>query len=355
MPSVSRRDSEHALQVMREERIADLDSIQPRISGLTFEELRVDVRESGLYIADDLLLSLISALRAGKHVMLRGAPGTGKTALALAVAGAAARIGISGGPVLATGTADWTSVETVGTYRLNRQRELTFRPGHVLAAMQENRWLIIDELNRADIDKAVGQLFTVLSGHAVTLPFEVDEPDADSEAHEEDGHVPTYISIVPPAAQAPADTVPIRIAETWRMIATLNNQDQDLLFEMSEALLRRFAIIDVPTPSHEQWAEILASRGRTGAEELDEALLDLVTSSVFDQRPLGAAVVLDAASHLTRLLELREEGAVLSLTQCLESALDLYIRPHLRLPSGDHLLVDADALLRAREVSPSMP
>jgi len=34
--------------------------------------------------------------------------------------------------------------------------------------------LVIDELNRADIDKAFGQLFTVLSGQSVQLPYTKD-------------------------------------------------------------------------------------------------------------------------------------------------------------------------------------
>ena len=37
--------------------------------------------------------------------------------------------------------------------------------------MTQKRVLIIDEINRADIDKAFGELFTLLSGNNVDLPY----------------------------------------------------------------------------------------------------------------------------------------------------------------------------------------
>ena len=37
-------------------------------------------------------------------------------------------------------------------------------------AIESGRWLVIDELNRSNFDRAFGQLFTVLSGSSVVLP-----------------------------------------------------------------------------------------------------------------------------------------------------------------------------------------
>ena len=114
---------------------------------------------------------------------------------------------------------------------------LEFRPGQALSAIDNRQWLIIDELNRADVDKALGQLFTALSGQVVTLPFEEDVEAA---------LLP--VSIVPPLGEAQLETSAHRIAHGWRLIATLNTRDRDLLFSLSYALLRRFAIVDVPRP-----------------------------------------------------------------------------------------------------------
>jgi len=55
--------------------------------------------------------------------------------------------------------------------------DLAFTPGIILnrlkdtqTGVQSNEPIIVDELNRADIDKAFGQLFTLLSGQSVQLP-----------------------------------------------------------------------------------------------------------------------------------------------------------------------------------------
>ena len=340
--------------VMRSEGIHDIKALPVGVPALSVDAVRDAVRGAGLVIPDALLLDSLAALRAGKHLMFRGAPGTGKTTLAVALAQAAADAQISGSPVLTTGTADWTSVETIGTYRMTSSQGLKFRHGHVLAAMAENRWLVIDELNRSDIDKAIGQLFTVLSGHAVTLPFEVDaaadrvvSEESSPQAEEHSEEVLRYVSIVPPESQQPDETVAITIERTWRLIATLNDRDQDLLFDMSEALQRRFAILDVPIPTESEWLTLLDLYGRTGNTSLDKALQELIRSEPFTQRPLGPALILDAARHMRKLMQLETETSNhADPVELLDSALDIYVRPHLRLPSGQLIEISAATLLR---------
>jgi hypothetical protein len=137
---------------------------------LTLTHVHGVIDQSELVLPRHVIARCVAALRGGKHLLLTGPPGTGKTTLAQQLAEAAALLGLTTTATLSTATADWTSADTVGGYWLNRDGQLEFRPGHVLRAMEAGSWLIIDELNRADIDKALGQMFTVMSGQLLSCP-----------------------------------------------------------------------------------------------------------------------------------------------------------------------------------------
>src|SRR5207248_11623424 len=140
--------------------------------------------------------------------------------------------GLAEGYVLTTATADWTTYETIGGLRPGDGAELQFAEGHFLAAIRNRQWLVIDELNRSNFDRAFGQLFTVLSGQPVVLPYT--RPGQDSKP----------LVLVPDEASSPvpvADADVLSIPGDWRIIATMNVFDKSLLFEMSFALMRRFA------------------------------------------------------------------------------------------------------------------
>jgi MoxR-like ATPase len=55
------------------------------------------------------------------------------------------------------------------------------------------------------------------------------------------------LSTTPPAG-TPLDTYRHDVPDEWRILATLNDRDRDLLFDIPYALLRRFAVIQVPNP-----------------------------------------------------------------------------------------------------------
>jgi MoxR-like ATPase len=300
------------------------------------------VREDGLIFDQSLIASVLAAIRSGKHVMLTGAPGTGKTSLALSVGHAAKDAALCNEALLTTGSADWTSADTVGSYRLTKENQLRFHAGHVTVAIEGDRWLIVDELNRADIDKAIGQLFTALSGQPVTLPFEEHDPDLGIDAP---------ISIVPPGQEPPLGTIPKRITENWRLIATLNDRDRDLLFDMSEALMRRFAVIEVPTPSLALWREISSAIAGSGRDDWDAALEALVASPEFEARPLGVAVLLDTVHHLREITYIHDELDVpVDVVRAFQEALDVYIVPQLGTLT-ESVTIDASRFLpRSPEV-----
>ena len=95
--------------------------------------------------------NVAAALAAGKHLLLTGAPGAGKTALALAVARAAAQAGRAHGATVVTAEPEWAP------------RAL------VIEAATRGRWVIVDELDRARPDDALGSLSSFLAGIPIAL------------------------------------------------------------------------------------------------------------------------------------------------------------------------------------------
>src|SRR3546814_7446950 len=70
----------------------------------------------------------------------------------------------------ATATAEWSVAQTIGSIQDTAEGHV-FLPGMVLESIESGCWLVIDELNRADVDSALGELLTVVSGQPVVLPF----------------------------------------------------------------------------------------------------------------------------------------------------------------------------------------
>lgn len=354
--SITRVKREWLISVMRELGVSDVDALPVPIHELTLAAVCERLDQEGLVLPPQVVHAAVTALRSGKHLILTGPPGTGKTSLALALGEVAASRRLSGEPLLTTGTADWSSVETVGAYRLNRSNELEFRPGHVTQAIEEDRWLIIDELNRADIDKAIGQLFTVLSGHPVTLPFTSGSLSDGEMTDESDLPVERFISIVPSNADTPEGTNPVHVKPAWRLIATLNDRDQDLLFSLSEALMRRFAVVEMPPPSQAEWLEIVQRRGGSGRTSWDDAIGRAVEALNIAGRPLGAAVLLDCLSHLREVCNVAlEEALEVDELAELQMAWATYVKPQLQLDSGLDVEIDLASLFDAPPDPSNLP
>ncbi|MDR9432063.1 MAG: MoxR family ATPase [Natronomonas sp.] len=275
---------------------------------------------------EELIESITAALNAGKHLIFTGPPGTGKTEIARQLCSYlnTEYPDIYTGQQLTTATADWSTFETVGGYMPGESdgENLSFEPGQVLrrfkkGSAQRNELLVIDEINRADIDKSFGQLFTLLSGQAVQLPYRRDGEEIE----------------VVPASDFDGQLAPNRyvVPASWRIFATMNSYDKTSLYELSYAFMRRFAFIHVDAPEippeREESGELVRSYADVwGIDANDDTLRDVgeiwfAVNATENGRNIGPAIIKDILSHVN--------GREIDRRAALSGAVASYVFPQL--------------------------
>ncbi|CQR46581.1 5-methylcytosine-specific restriction enzyme B [Paraliobacillus sp. PM-2] len=254
----------------------NFNNVKPFQDGLVFESLEL------------LLNQVMTAISNGKHIILTGPPGTGKSKLASMICDM-----YNVQAKLVTASSNWSTYETIGGYRPDSESNLYFDEGIFLSCLKnkvtnkpENKWLIIDEINRADIDKAFGSLFSVLTGDEVTLPFQ--SKSGKSIIMKPQGLTTNY---------EPNDYTYV-IPNDWRIIATMNTIDKASLYEMSYAFMRRFAFIPVGIPKDinneltQQYLDVWNMSTYPSVE-----MLTIIWKLINNYRKIGPAIIEDIAKH----------------------------------------------------------
>ena len=211
------------------------------------------------YVEERVILQIITNLCAGRHILLAGPIGTGKSELAKIIPKTFWNYEVQ----RETATYEWGGTDVVGGYKPREDGDGFERvDGCVTETVKESidlkkengktkgKWLIIDEFNRADIDKAMGELFSSLVDGKLKDPKTGDD---------------------------------IQIPLDYRIIGTLNTQDRHFLNTLSSALYRRFAYIEVPITTDQD-----------PSDEFRYALNNAIKKSKFSKRQLDKLLQHDA-------------------------------------------------------------
>jgi hypothetical protein len=261
------------------------------------------------------------AVATSPAVLFVGPPGTGKNRLLNEIIEEIAADPASYGftkareVVIEPAEEGWTTRDLVGGDTLDeRTGLLRFRPGRVLDAIANDRWLVIDEANRADLDRIFGGLLTWLSRQQVIVGRASTRVDAPLVRL---GWADEPSSCADGTDRLAADDVGTDPIDYWagtefRLLGTYNALDAQRVFRFGLALGRRFAQVPVPPATTGDFAAMLETPSAVIASDDARSLVaDLVVKlyaahSMTHGAQLGPAMFLSIPEYVERGVKLAD-------------------------------------------------
>lgn len=259
------------------------------------------------------------AVAASPAVLLVGPPGTGKNRLLQHILDE-----IAAGPgdygftkaheaVIEPADESWTTRDLVGGETVDENGQLRFRPGRVLDAVANDKWLVIDEANRADLDRIFGGLLTWLSHQQVIVGRASTKVDAPvvrlgwSETPESTAVGVDRLSKDDPGSE-PIDYL---AGTEFRLLGTYNALDATRVFRFGLALGRRFAHVPVPPASPDAFQDILKSASAPLPEGTEDYVIARMAAvyAAHQATPgaqIGPGLLIGTTDYVAKGLELAE-------------------------------------------------
>lgn len=236
-------------------------------------KIKAAVDEAGLYFDDEDMLKEIATGLIRGNIILQGPPGTGKTTLAAIICNV-----FNVKYDVITAVSDWTTYDTIGGLQPSVDEEgneiITGKNGRIVESIikccntilnkekydgeEQASWLVVDELNRSEIDKVFGDLFTVFGSDDVDkrkmpLWFENDE-----------------------------NKKMLYVPRRYRIIGLMNNFDKNFVFDLSHGLARRFTIVSVLPPKEDMMDNEISNCKSVIANKLPKKIEEIGTLKLDD-------------------------------------------------------------------------